>query len=80
MKRIDMAVNNFKKLEKEQIKRFDKNTDRVGKNIQTNINNFKFVGSLLELYITTAINFLLGFTNLDEETKDSDSPSRYPNN
>jgi len=75
-----MAVNNFKKLEKEQIKRFDKNTDRVGKNIQTNINNFKFVGSLLELYITTAINFLLGFTNLDEETKDSDSPSRYPNN
>lgn len=75
-----MAVNNFKKLEKEQIKRFDKNTDRVGKNIQTNINNFKFVGSLLELYITTAINFLLGFTNSDEETKDSDSPSRYPNN
>jgi hypothetical protein len=78
-KQFDMGVNNFKELQKEQIKRFDKNTNRVGKNIKTNIDNFKFVGSLLELYLTTAIGFIVGFTDPDSKDSSSEIPNKYPN-
>ena len=75
-----MAVNNFKELQKEQVQRFEENTNRVGKNIKTNINNLKFVGSLLELYITTAINFLVGVSGASEHEENAETSNKYPNN
>ena len=61
-----MEINNFKELEKEQIKQFDQNTKKVGDNIKSNIDNFRFVGSILELYLVRSLDFLLDLSKQED--------------
>jgi hypothetical protein len=75
-----MAENNFKQLEREQAEMFRNNTNRVNRNLKSNLGVFNFVGSIIDLYVTRAIGYLTDMST-DEEDDDFDRAkgNRYPN-
>lgn len=78
-----MAVNNFKELEREHIARYNQNTNRISNNLNSELRSYKFIGSIFELFSTTAISFLVSMTGVETKKKSSKKPKKakkkYPN-
>ena len=62
-----MGINNFKKLESEHIRRFEQNTERVARNLDSEIKNYRFIGSILELFSTTVISYFISMSGGDNQ-------------
>jgi len=57
-----MGVNNFKKLEKEEMQHVSMNAEKVRTGITANIGAFKFITDIVELYFPRMIDLFVGLT------------------
>lgn len=70
-----MSINNFKELERMEISKLGNPPEIVKKNIVHNMNVFRFIGDLVELYLPNFGRSLMKMTGAN--SKDPKSP--YPN-
>ena len=75
-----MRVNNFKELEREEIKNLDPSLSRIKSNVNSNLGIFQFIGEMVELFLP---KFFGMFINLagggsDENINDK-KDKKYPN-
>lgn len=75
---IKMSVNNFKKLEEQELENLSMRTDLVQSNINANIGSMRFLTNVLELYFPSVLDLLIGLTGGKSKVSNDDKPSKYP--
>lgn len=64
-------MNNFKELEKEQLKTYEHKTSKVKKSVDNTISTFSFLGNVIDLYFTRMFNVMVDLTNTDQDNSNS---------
>ncbi len=64
-----MRTNNFKELEKQEIKNLDNAVGRVKSNVKRNLNMFSFIGDMAELFIPKIFGLLLNMMGRKDKTE-----------
>ena len=75
-----MRVNNFKELEKEEIKNLDSSVNRIKSNVNSNLGIFQFIGDMFEMFLPKLASILVSLTGgstVDDPKRERDS--KYPN-
>lgn len=73
-----MRVNNFKELEREEIKNLDPAINKIKSNVNSNLGIFQFIGEMVELFLPKVFNMFIHLSSNKEATDDRDR-RKYPN-
>ena len=57
-----MSVNNFKELEREEMKNLDPSISRIKSNVNSNLGIFQFIGELVELFLPKLFKMFVDLT------------------
>lgn len=75
-----MRVNNFKELEKEEMKNIDPSLKRIKSSVNTNLGIFQFIGDMVEMFLPKLASILVNLTggsSIDDDKGIRDR--KYPN-
>ena len=75
-----MSINNFKELEKEEMKNLDSSVNRIKSNVNSNLGIFQFIGDMFEMFLPKLASILVGLTGgstIDDSRRNRDK--KYPN-
>ena len=75
-----MRVNNFKELEREEIRNIDPSIEKIKSNVNSNLGIFQLIGEMVEMFLPRLLNMIVSLTggsSIDDE--DDKKPSKYPN-
>jgi hypothetical protein len=75
-----MRVNNFKELEKEEMKNLDPSLKRIKSSVNSNLGIFQFIGDMVEMFLPKLANILVSLTggsSIDDDKGFKDR--KYPN-
>ena len=75
-----MRVNNFKELEKEEMKNLDPSLKRIKSSVNSNLGIFQFIGDMVEMFLpklATILVSLTGGSSIDDDKGVRDR--KYPN-
>ncbi|NNF33324.1 MAG: hypothetical protein HKN68_04410 [Saprospiraceae bacterium] len=76
-----MRVNNFKELEKEEMKNLDPSLKRIKSSVNSNLGIFQFIGDMVEMFLPKLASILVNLTggssiNDDKGMRDKKYPNR----
>ncbi len=75
-----MRVNNFKELEKEEMKNLDPSVNRIKSRVNSNLGIFQFIGEMFEMFLPKLASILVSLTggsSIEDPKRNKDK--RYPN-
>ena len=73
-----MRVNNFKELEREEIKNLDPTINKIKSNVTSNLGIFQFIGEMVELFLPKVFNMFIHLSSNKDSNDDKDR-RKYPN-
>lgn len=75
-----MRVNNFKELEKEEMKNLDPSLKRIKSSVNSNLGIFQFIGDMVEMFLPKLAKILVNLTGGSSIEDDKGVRDRkYPN-
>ena len=75
-----MSVNNFKELEREEMKNLDPSISKIKSNVNSNLGIFQFIGEMVELFLPKLFNMFVDLTGGKSDITSSDKKNnKYPN-
>jgi len=75
-----MRVNNFKELEREEMKDLDLSIDRIKSNVNSNLGIFQFIGEMVEMFLPRFFNMIINLAGSPTVEDENDrKKSKYPN-
>jgi mannosyltransferase OCH1-like enzyme len=72
-----MRVNNFKELEREEIKNLDPAIKKIKSNVNSNLGIFQFIGEMVELFLPKVFTMFIHLSSNKDSVDDKDR--KYPN-
>ena len=71
-----MRINNFKKLERQEVENMDQSLSRIKNNVTGSLGLFRLVGDVVELFLPKIFGL---FVSMSKPQEPDNSTNKYPN-